>query len=120
MSLKSGLALLGPLIASVCKAKTFSALCFDTSKEGAKCCCMSQPGPCSGEGVPCRMQGSHVSAAVSVACCPGREILCWPVYDGQFPLRLSAARRVRTICPFKGGGRGSSAVGSVDGRASQR
>ena len=66
------------------------------------------------------MQGSLVSAAVSVACCPGREMLCWPVCDGQFPLWLRFARRVWTIYPFRGGGRGSSAVGSVDGRASQR
>ena len=61
-----------------------------------------------------------MSAAVSVACCPGREMLCWPVCDGQFPLRLRFARRVRTIYPFRGGGRGSNAVGSVDGRVSQR
>ena len=66
------------------------------------------------------MQGSNVSAAVSVACCLGREMLYWPVCDGQFPLRLRLARRVQTICPSGGGGRGSSAVGSVDGRASQR
>ena len=66
------------------------------------------------------MQGSPMSAAVSVACCPGREMLCWPVCDGQFPLRLRFARRVQTPCPFRGGGLGSNAVGSVAGRASQR
>ena len=120
MPLKSGLALLGPLIASVCKAKTLLlSVLMPARKEPSVAVCDSQA-LVMVRGVPCRVQGSNVSAAVSVACCPGRGMLCWPVCDGQFPLRLRFARRIRTICPFGGGGRGSNAVSSVGGRASQR
>ena len=61
-----------------------------------------------------------MSVAVSVACCPGREMLCWPVYWGQLPLRLSVACHVWVSCLLRGGVPGTDAGGSVDGEASQR